>query len=45
MRLGGQVFLEQKNPESWLNALKEAGFRAKPAPLAEMKTALNLKVI
>lgn len=33
MRLGGQVFLEQKNPENWANALKEAGFRATTCPI------------
>lgn len=34
MRLGGQVFLEQKNPDSWVNALKEAGFRATTCPVS-----------
>ncbi|CAK4820410.1 unnamed protein product [Aphanomyces euteiches] len=34
MRLGGQVFLEQKNPESWANALKKAGFRATTCPIS-----------
>lgn len=33
MRLGGQVFLEQKNPDTWANALKEAGFRATTCPI------------
>jgi sugar phosphate isomerase/epimerase len=33
MRLGGQVFLEQKNPESWAAALKQAGFRATTCPI------------
>ncbi|QGR00199.1 sugar phosphate isomerase/epimerase [Paenibacillus psychroresistens] len=34
MRLGGQVFLEQKNPEIWVNALKAAGFRATTCPIS-----------
>jgi sugar phosphate isomerase/epimerase len=34
MRLGGQVFLEEKNPESWANALKKAGFRATTCPIS-----------
>ncbi|MDD9271876.1 sugar phosphate isomerase/epimerase family protein [Paenibacillus sp. GCM10023248] len=34
MRLGGQVFLEQKNPDTWANALKEAGFRATTCPIS-----------
>ncbi|RAP78406.1 sugar phosphate isomerase/epimerase family protein [Paenibacillus montanisoli] len=34
MRLGGQVFLEQKNPESWANAIKDAGFRATTCPIS-----------
>jgi sugar phosphate isomerase/epimerase len=33
MRLGGQVFLEDKNPESWSHALKQAGFRATTCPI------------
>ncbi|KKC47711.1 xylose isomerase [Paenibacillus sp. D9] len=33
MRLGGQVFLEQMNPESWSEAMAEAGFRAAPCPV------------
>ncbi|QHW29745.1 sugar phosphate isomerase/epimerase [Paenibacillus rhizovicinus] len=33
MRLGGQVFLEQKNPENWARALVEAGFRATTCPI------------
>jgi len=33
MRLGGQVFLEEKNPESWSYALKQAGFRATTCPV------------
>jgi sugar phosphate isomerase/epimerase len=33
MRLGGQVFLEEKNPENWANALKEVGFRAATCPI------------
>ncbi|WP_313999428.1 TIM barrel protein [uncultured Paenibacillus sp.] len=33
MRLGGQVFVEDKNPESWSNALKVAGFRATTCPI------------
>lgn len=33
MRLGGQVFLEDKNPESWSKALVEAGFRATTFPI------------
>ncbi|MGO4185330.1 sugar phosphate isomerase/epimerase family protein [Paenibacillus sp. TAF43_2] len=33
MRLGGQVFLENKNPESWSNALIQAGFRATTCPI------------
>ncbi|WP_308633981.1 sugar phosphate isomerase/epimerase family protein [Paenibacillus silvisoli] len=33
MRLGGQVFLEDKNPESWANAIKDAGFRATTCPI------------
>jgi sugar phosphate isomerase/epimerase len=33
MRLGGQVFLQQKNPESWSNALKQMGFRATTCPI------------
>ncbi|MFC5452755.1 sugar phosphate isomerase/epimerase family protein [Paenibacillus aestuarii] len=33
MRLGGQVFLPEKNPENWALALKEAGFRATTCPI------------
>lgn len=33
MRLGGQVFLQHKNPENWAAALKEAGFRAATCPI------------
>jgi sugar phosphate isomerase/epimerase len=33
MRLGGQVFLDHKNPESWTSALKKAGFRATTCPI------------
>ncbi|MFC5650649.1 sugar phosphate isomerase/epimerase family protein [Paenibacillus solisilvae] len=33
MRLGGQVFLEDKNPESWSKALLQAGFRATTCPI------------
>ncbi|MCU6791793.1 sugar phosphate isomerase/epimerase [Paenibacillus sp. WQ 127069] len=33
MRIGGQVFVEQQNPENWALALKEAGFRATPFPI------------
>lgn len=33
MRLGGHVFLEQKNPENWAQALAEAGFRATTCPV------------
>lgn len=33
MRLGGQVFLENKNPESWSHALKQTGFRATTCPI------------
>lgn len=33
MRLGGQVFLEDKNPESWAHALKQAAFRATTCPI------------
>ena len=33
MRLGGQVFLEDKNPDSWSYALKAAGFRAATCPV------------
>lgn len=33
MRLGGQVFLEQKNPESWVKALRQADFRATTCPI------------
>jgi sugar phosphate isomerase/epimerase len=33
LRLGGQVFLEQKNPESWSIALKQAGFSATTCPI------------
>jgi sugar phosphate isomerase/epimerase len=33
MRLGGQVFLEDKNPDSWSHALKQAGFRATTCPI------------
>ncbi|MEC0226451.1 sugar phosphate isomerase/epimerase family protein [Paenibacillus alba] len=33
MRLGGQVFLKEKNPENWAFALKEAGFRATTCPI------------
>jgi len=33
MRLGGQVFLQEKNPENWAQALKEAGFRATTCPI------------
>jgi sugar phosphate isomerase/epimerase len=33
MRLGGHVYLEEKNPESWSNALKQAGFRAATCPI------------
>ncbi|QJD87711.1 sugar phosphate isomerase/epimerase family protein [Cohnella herbarum] len=34
MRLGGQVFLDQKNPENWADALKRAGFRATTCPIS-----------
>ncbi|CAM4045681.1 sugar phosphate isomerase/epimerase family protein [Cohnella lubricantis] len=34
MRLGGQVFLEDRTPDSWANALKQAGFRAAPCPVS-----------
>jgi len=34
MRLGGQVFLEDKNPESWAQALEAAGFRATTCPVS-----------
>lgn len=34
MRLGGQVFLEDMNPDSWAHALKKAGFRATPCPVS-----------
>lgn len=34
MRLGGQVFLNEKNPENWALALKEAGFRATTCPIS-----------
>ncbi|QAY66571.1 sugar phosphate isomerase/epimerase family protein [Paenibacillus protaetiae] len=33
MRLGGQVFLEDKNPDSWAEALVLAGFRATTCPV------------
>lgn len=33
MRLGGQVFLEDRSPEHWVRALTAAGFRATPCPL------------
>lgn len=33
MRLGGQVFLEDMNPDSWAQALRQAGFRATPCPV------------
>lgn len=33
MRLGGQVFLEDKNPESWSHALQRAGFSAAACPI------------
>lgn len=33
MRLGGQVFLEDKNPDSWSYALKAIGFRATTCPV------------
>ncbi|WP_169082562.1 sugar phosphate isomerase/epimerase family protein [Paenibacillus sp. PL91] len=33
MRLGGQVFLEDKNPESWAHALNQAAFRATTCPI------------
>jgi len=33
MRLGGQVFLEQKNPDNWAKALVSAGFRATTCPI------------
>jgi len=33
MRLGGQVFLEDRSPERWVQALTRAGFRATPCPL------------
>lgn len=33
MRLGGQVFLEDRSPERWVRALTAAGFRAAPCPL------------
>ncbi|SEO84430.1 sugar phosphate isomerase/epimerase [Paenibacillus sp. OV219] len=33
MRLGGQVFLQEKNPESWAKAHKQAGFRAATCPI------------
>jgi len=33
MRLGGQVFIDNRNPESWSEALKQAGFRATTCPI------------
>jgi len=33
MRLGGQVFIADKNPESWSQALIAAGFRATTCPV------------
>lgn len=33
MRLEGHVYLNDKNPESWSNALKQAGFRATTCPI------------
>jgi sugar phosphate isomerase/epimerase len=33
MRLGGYVFLEDKNPDNWAHALKQAGFRATTCPI------------
>jgi len=33
MRLGGQVFVEDKNPDSWSAALLTAGFRATVCPV------------
>ncbi|MFB9278433.1 sugar phosphate isomerase/epimerase family protein [Cohnella cellulosilytica] len=32
MRLGGQVIVENRNPEIWVNALVKAGFRATTLP-------------
>jgi sugar phosphate isomerase/epimerase len=33
MRLGGQVFVDQMNPDSWAEAMRQAGFRAAPCPV------------
>jgi sugar phosphate isomerase/epimerase len=41
MRLGGQVFLDQKNPDSWAKALREAGFRATTCPVDDDLSALD----
>lgn len=41
MRLGGQVFLEQKNPDSWAKALREAGFRGATCPVDDDISALD----
>ncbi|WP_027092229.1 sugar phosphate isomerase/epimerase family protein [Cohnella thermotolerans] len=33
MRLGGQVFVDQMNPDCWAEAMRQAGFRAAPCPV------------
>ncbi|CAM4444926.1 hypothetical protein [Paenibacillus tarimensis] len=33
MRLGGQVFLDNPEPETWAEALKNEGFRAAVFPV------------
>ena len=37
MRLGGQVFLEQHNPEAWAQALLNAGFTATVCPFQSLE--------
>ncbi|MBB3112877.1 sugar phosphate isomerase/epimerase [Paenibacillus phyllosphaerae] len=39
MRLGGQVFLDQPTPESWAQALRQAGFRAATCPVQDENDA------
>lgn len=54
MRLGGQVFIENKTPDNWGKALQQAGFRATTCPFdgkdkeimkAYLQTAKQLDIV
>jgi len=40
LRLGGQVYIDNQNPELWAKAMQEAGFRAAPCPFDGQDNAL-----